>query len=656
MSNFSRKAGAALVATLLLTGVSAAHTSAAFAAPEVDASQTTPGFGDAGSAPAIPSTDAPADPATDSSTAEPSTADPSTADPSTTEGAGSVPAADPATDPAQDPATDSTEAPAEVLAEVPAPASAQRTAPAPAPLAAADGVATSTVGEMFLEPRSYGHGMSVTGTVTLDGPSFIMGAPINVLIDGVVKGTGVLIYIGEGKYWALIPVLSHTPAGTHEVVVSFPGYSSGIPFMKDALPSESQPMTITIAQGATTTEITSAPASSPAFSPVDVTAQVTRELVVPGGLSALDGNAALLADGEPIATAALGTDGAVAFDDVVVPFGTTELTAEYLGDEAGNYAVSASEPSPIEITELATDTELGLSANHVRAGDPVTLTATVRNISDANQVDPRSGIEFLVDGDVIYTEVSADEPDASPGDGTTQFQYTVSDTLLGEHDVTARFLPVPGFTASESEPVTLQVDGIETEMTPKSAQLRGTIAKPAVAEVDVTALPAPVETAPVETDPVPLADSAPAASAAAGAAAVAAPAGPEINGYVQAYFGDEPIGEPFQVEDGVGSGPITELGVGTHQVELRFTPGTYGLFGSSATVVVTVDAAPGPEPKPEPQPNPQPGPAPTPGDGGKAAGLAATGGDASPALAITGLGLLAAAGLALTLAKRRRSA
>ena len=646
MSNFSRKAGAALVATLLLTGVSAAHTSAAFAAPEVDASQTTPGSGDAGSAPAVPSAEAPADPATN---------------PSSTEGAGSAPAdnpaEDPATDPAQDPATDSAEAPADVPAdapaEAPAPASAQRTAPAPAPLAAADGVTTSTVGEMFLEPRSYGHGMSVTGTVTLDGPSLIMGAPINVLVDGVVEGTGVLIYIGEGKYWALIPVTRYLSAGTHEVVVSFPGYSTGIPFVNDALPSQSQPISITIAQSSTTTEITSAPATTPAFSPIDVTAQVTSEQVVRSGMSALDGSAALLADGEPIATADLGTDGTVAFGDVIVPFGTTELTAEYLGDEAGNYAVSASEPSPIEITELTTDTELSLSATQVRAGDPVTLTATVRNISEQNLVDPRSGIEFLVDGEVIYTEVSADEPDAAPGDGTTQFQYTVSDTLLGEHDVTARFLPVPGFTASESEPVTLQVDGIETEMTPKSAQLRGTIAKPAVAGVDVTALPAPVETGPVETDLVPLADSASAAFDAD-----APPAGPEVNGYVQAYFGDEPIGEPFQVEDGVGSGPITELGVGTHQVELRFTPGTYGLFGSSATVVVTVDAAPGPnpEPKPEPKPNPQPGPAPTPGDGGKAAGLAATGGDASPALAITGLGLIAAAGLALTLAKRRRSA
>lgn len=506
---------------------------------------------------------------------------------------------------------------------------------------------------MFLAPTSYGRGMSVTGTVTLDGPSILMGAPINVLVDGVVEGTGVLIYIGEGKYWALIPVTRYISAGTHEVVVSFPGYSSGIPFTQDALPSQSQPISITIAQTPTTTVITSAPATTPAFTSTDVAAQVTSNQLVRSGMSALDGSAALLADGEPIATAALGTDGTVAFDDVVIPFGTTELTAEYLGDEAGNYEVSASEPSAIEVTELATDTELSLSATHVRAGDPVTLTATVRNVSEDNQVDPRSGIEFLVDGEVIYTEVSADEPDAAPGDGMTQFTYTVSDTLLGQHDVTARFLPVPGFTASESEPETLQVDGIETEMTPKSSQLRGTIAHPAVVEVDVTALPAPVETGPVETEPEAPADSAPAAFAAD-----VLPTGPEVNGYVQAYFGAEPIGEPFQVEDGVGSGPITELGVGTHQVELRFTPGTYGLFGSSATVVVTVDAAPGPkpEPKPEPKPNPQPGPAPTPGSGGKTAGLAATGGDASPALAITGLGLLAAAGLALTLAKRRRRA
>lgn len=642
MSNLSRKAGAALVATLLLTGVSAAHTSAAFAAPEVDASQTAPEAEDSGSTSSDPTTDAPADPSTATDPAEVPAGDPAQDQ-----------AEDPATDPAEAPADAPTEAPADAPTEVPAPAPAQRSAPEAATLAAADGVATSTVGEMFLEPRSYGHGMSVTGTVTLDGPSFIMGAPINVLIDGVVKGTGVLIYIGEGKYWALIPVLSHIPAGTHEVVVSFPGYSSGIPFIKDALPSDSQPMTITIAQATTSTEITSAPASSRAFSPVDVTAQVTRDRVVPGGMSALDGNAALLADGETIATAALGTDGAVEFEDVVVPFGTTELSAEYLGDEAGNYAVSASAPSPIEITELTTNTDLTLSATQVRAGDPVTLTATVRNISEENLVDPRSGIEFLVDGDVIYTEVSADEPDAAPGDGTTQFEYTVSDTLLGQHDVTARFLPVPGFTASESDSVTLQVDGIDTEMIPKSSQLRGTIARPAVAEVDVTALPAPVVTAPLMADSNPLGDS-----AAAAFVADALPGGPVVDGYVQAYFGDEPIGDAFQIEDGVGSGPITGLGVGTHQVELRFTPGTYGLFGTSSTVVVTVDAAPEPkpDPKPEPKPEPKPGPMPTPGDGGKAAGLAATGGVDTTVMALAALGLIAGAGAVLTLAKRRRSA
>ena len=588
-----------LVASLLFAGVSAAHSTAAFAAPEGEIETTAP-------------------------------------------------ASDPAPAPTSDPA------PAPASEPAPAPAPAPASAPAPSALAAAEGIPTSTVSELFLQPASYGHGLSVTGTVTLDGPAFIMGAPIHLLVNGVVAGTGVLIYIGEGKFWSLIPAADPLPAGTHELVVSFPGSSSGIPGMQDALPSDSAPMTITIAQAATTTAITSAPASVPAFTPVDVAAQVTVDDVMRSGMSALNGSAALLADGAPVATAALAADGTVAFDDVVVPFGTTELSAAYLGDDSGNFAVSTSGASTIEVTELATDTELALSETRVRAGDPVTFTATVRNISEANLVDPRSGIEFLVDGEVVFTEVSADDPDAAPGDGSTQFAVTLTDTPLGQHDVTARFLPVPGFTASESEALSLQVEGIDTALTPKVSQLRGTLEHPAVVEVDVSALP------PVSMTDLLSADAS-ASAASVGAAALAAPlvpaadapsTGPVLDGYVQAFFGDQPIGEPFPVENGAGSGPITGLGLGTHQVELRFTPATYGLFSSSATVVVTVDASPAP--KPGPTPTPTPGPVPAPGGGGQAAGLAATGGADASAWGLAALGLLAGAGALLTIAGRRR--
>ncbi len=476
-------------------------------------------------------------------------------------------------------------------------------APAAAPFAVEDGITTTTTLGEFITPTVYGQSLIITGTVSLDGPSLLIGAPITLEVDGEVVGEGFLIYIGSGQYWALIPAQPLISAGTHEVVAKFPGYSPGFPF-DDAAPSESAPFTVTIAQATTTTAITSVPGQAVAFTPVDVAAQVTAS---PAGVS---GSAALLADGTSIATADLAADGSVLFEDTIIPFGTTDLSVAYLGDTAGNYAVSESAASPIVITEAETATDLALSDSHVRAGDPVTFTATVRNISEANLADPRSGIELLVDGEVVFAEVNADEPDAAPGDGVTTFAVTLYDTTLGQHEVTARFLPAPGFGASESEPVELQVDGIDTALVPKVSQLSGTIEHPAVVEVEVTALPA----------------------------------GPPVDGTVQAFLGDTPLGEPFQVENGIGGGPITGLEVGTHQVDLRFVPGTYGLFSSSATLVVTVDAAPTPKP------------APTPNAGGTPAGLAATGGTAAPGLLLAGLTLLVGAGSLMLLACRRRTA
>src|SRR5690606_9470867 len=141
----------------------------------------------------------------------------------------------------------------------------------------------------------------------------------------------------------------------------------------------------------------------------------------------LSGDAALLADGTTIATELIDTDGNVLFEDAVVPFGTTELSAAYLGDPLGNYKVSTTPTSAIQATKAATETTLGISAPRVNVGDPMTFVATVRNTSGANLVDPRSGIEILVDGEVVYSEVSSDDGDATPGDGTTQFEFMTSD-------------------------------------------------------------------------------------------------------------------------------------------------------------------------------------------------------------------------------------
>src|SRR5690606_22292692 len=151
--------------------------------------------------------------------------------------------------------------------------------------------------------------------------------------------------------------------------------------------------------------------------------------------SGIDGSAALLADGAPLATKNVAGDGTVEFDDVVVPFGTTALSVAYLGDGSGNFAFSESAAHPFLVEEAATETRLSVSSHHVSASETVNFVVTVRNISEANLADPRSGFQILIDGDVFYAEVSSNDGDPVQADGTAQFEVELSNLPIGSHTV-----------------------------------------------------------------------------------------------------------------------------------------------------------------------------------------------------------------------------
>lgn len=477
-------------------------------------------------------------------------------------------------------------------------------------------VSTTTTMSLLVEPKVYGDALAVTTTVTPQGAAFVMGSIVQLVVDGVVNGEGVLIYIGEGKFRALIPAAEPLSVGTHSVVVRFPGTSDGDPRTPDALPSESDPLTVIIAQAPTTTTITSAPTSPTAFTPIDVTARVESSRSGFGGSSRSDfgGSAALLADGAPLATKDLEEDGTVQFNDVVVPYGTAALSVAYLGDDSGNFAISESAAIPILVEKAATETHLSLSSHHVSASGAVNFVVTVRNINEANLVDPRSGFQLLIDDEVFYTEVSSADGDPVQADGTTQFEAELSHLPIGSHTVSARFLPASGFGESESEPVDLRVDAIATALIPEKDELQGTPQHPAMVAVTI-------ETTPAEGNDMTRLSA----------------AGELVDGHVQAFLGGEAIGEPFEVIDGRGSGPLSDLPLGTHEVELRFASESYGVLSSSVFVSVTVTADPTPT-----------------GTAGPAV-LSSTGATGPSPLVMTVLAMLLGGGALMILASQRRS-
>lgn len=536
-------------------------------------------------------------------------------------------------------------------------------------------VQTTTRLSIALSPTRFGEFLIATATVELDGPANLSGKELVLESDGVVVGRSMLIYIGSGRFSTLIPFVSELPAGTHRLVARFNGSPSGGPGVPGALPSESVPIELTVAQLESTTVITSAPHAGAAFDPIDVTAKVGV------GSRELDGEASLLADGATVMTSEVDSDGTVSFDDAVLPVGTTGLAVAFLGDPAGNYAPSTSATAPFAMESLATSTELKLSADRTRADVPATASATVRTTDPAARKDPRGSVEFRIDGAPFASDAVLGDSDPAVDDGTARFDVELSGLPTGEHEITAHFVPEAGFVESASDAAQLQVLGIETVLVPAARDLRATPTTPAVVEVAVsaTAIEAEAEaeaetgsdseagtdagTGSESSEPEgPLSENAHGEKGAAafGAGIVA----PSVEGQIQVYVAGEPHGEPFAVSAGAGSGTIAGLPAGVHEAELRFVPAEQPLLPSSAsvTVRVTADAVPdggegdgggdGGDSKPTPD-------VPSRGDGGEAkrnaaapATLSVTGAAGSAPLVVGGLALILSAAGVLLVARR----
>lgn len=424
-------------------------------------------------------------------------------------------------------------------------------------------VSTTTSLSVITVPTQYGSGSTfVAASVVLHGPSNLSGQQVTILLDGVAVGSAVLLYVGNGGFTGFFGFPNFIPAGTHELSARFDGYTPETG--QAAAPSTSTPVTVTIAKAPTTTEIVSAPASVSAFQSIDVHARVAPASVE------IDGTATLFADAAPLATATLAANREAMFNDVVVPMGATELTVVYNGDSAGNYASSTSLASPISVTAVATSTDLRLSASETWADETVTASVDVVTLPaqlGAPQVDPRGEIEVLVDGAVV---ASALLPGVTPATGAVSVQVPLNaaDIAIGDHNVSARFVPEIGFQPSASADLGLRVKAIDTSVRPLQPSVTGTPSHPASVDVEV----------------VEVRDASPTDRAAA----------PAATGTVQAFIDGDPFGDPIALVAGAATVPFAGLAVGSYDVELRFTPDAADRLPSSALVdvVVTADIVP----------------------------------------------------------------
>ncbi|WP_427870808.1 Ig-like domain-containing protein [Leucobacter luti] len=461
-----------------------------------------------------------------------------------------------------------------------------------------------------MAPQVYGDGTLVSARLILDGPGMIDPATdhIELEINGVSYGKAAFLFFAEGAWLAVGGTTTPIPAGTHELVARFPGTNNTTPGYNDALPSQSDPVQVMVQPLGTTTAITSAPSLAQAFSRVDVAAQVTTAAPITAEMAPLAGSAELLADGQVIATAPVGSNGAVSFTQAQLPAAAAGLSVRFLGSTDGNYTASNSAAQTVELTPIETATTLELSSAQILTDGTSVAAITVRNVDSSAKADPQGPVEILVDGDPYGTVAEAADEDPEKGDGERRLSFDITGLTLGDHQVSARFVPSPGFVGSESAERPLSVLGIPTQLVAEHERVTGSAEHPPT--VKVRAL----------RGETPAAEQAP------------------VDGTVQAFVEGRPLGDPVATVDGAAQLTFAGLRAGVHEVELRFLPAEQGFLKSQTRLDVEVTGAP----KPAPQEPKAPAPA-----------LAKTGGAEQGPVEVGLAALALAAGGAILLAGRR---
>lgn len=407
--------------------------------------------------------------------------------------------------------------------------------------------ATSTAMALPGSAPVFGTPLTVGVSVTATPAAALEGAEVRVMVDGIPAASATLDAAGTAEV-ALPATLS---AGTHSLQASFRGTA-------EAAPSTSPAEHVTIA---TATALVSLSASSDALvygEPIDASVTVGPLLGGSGTPSGL----VLLGDGsELLAMQALDADGRAAFDDVILPAGSTQLFASYGGDE--DFADAVSAPIDIAMTDAGTTTTLTVTPATAHSGTATTLEALVR-ADEPSLADPHGTVEFLVDGESFATMAVGDDADQTSRNGLSLYALETEALPTGAKEVRARFTGTDGFDDAASAAVSID----------RTAWATVTAASAGTPDGHTVAI-----TAGVAVD-------GPASGADPGTAL------PAVSGVLQAHIGADAVGEP--VEAGLEESVLTVSGLpaGTHTVRVVYTPEDGRLAGSETSVSVVVAATP----------------------------------------------------------------
>ncbi|GAA1292982.1 beta strand repeat-containing protein [Streptomyces javensis] len=355
-----------------------------------------------------------------------------------------------------------------------------------------------------------------TGTVT-----FIISA------DGpTVTGT----LDGAGNASVTVPALS---VGTHQVAAFYNGDTS-------FAPSNSPLTPLTINPAASTTTLTTSPASPVCGEDVTLCAQVA---VVAPGTCTPTGTVTFTVAGGPTLTGTLDATGQACVTTSAIPVGTHAVTATYNGN--GDVAGS-NDTGSVTVGQGASTTTVSVTPAAPVCGESITICAQV-TVSPPSTCTPTGTVTFVITGGPTLTgTLDASGQACVTTNALTAGSYTVTATYGGSTDIA-------GSTGTASITVGQGVSGISASISPS----------PSVCGEPVT-ICADVSVAPPST------------CIPTGNVTFAVSGGPTLTGTLNAA--------------GQACVTTSAIPVGTHSVTITY-PGDGDVLGSTTTLPLTVNQA-----------------------------------------------------------------
>ena len=272
---------------------------------------------------------------------------------------------------------------------------------------------------------------AATAAATADVTATATVAPVDATgeVEFSVDGRSVTAPVSNGTASAVLPKVA---AGTHQVTARY------LPSGSVYASSVSQAVNLVVTEVATSTALTLSSTAGVSGDIVRATADVTP--------ASAQGTVTFRVDGNTVTgTVANGT---VTVDLPALPVGTHEVTASFASQPSGVFAASQAAPVALTMAQpvqaRATTTTLDVASTTIAKGDQVPVQATVTSEGAAPI------------GSVVFT-AGAQQVSVPLDNGSAQ--GTLSGLEIGDHDVTARFVPTQPqvFAPSVSAPVRVRV-------------------------------------------------------------------------------------------------------------------------------------------------------------------------------------------------------